>query len=56
MRKFVRALGMDRKCEPLSVIEVEVINDDYAHAYRRAKEAIEMIGEIVYDYEEVTRE
>lgn len=56
MRKFVRAYGMDRNCDPLNVVEVEVINDDYAHAYRRAKEAIEMIGEIVYDYEEVTGE
>ena len=54
MRKFVRAYGMDRNCEPSCIVEVEVINDNYAKAYARAKELTRLNDELVYDYEEVT--
>lgn len=56
MRKFVRAYGMDRNCEPSCIVEVEVVNDNYSKAYARAKELVRLNGELVYDYEEVTGE
>ena len=56
MRKFVRAYGMDRNCEPSCIVEVEVVNDNYSKAYARAKELTRLNGELVYDYEEVTGE
>ena len=56
MKKFVRAYGMDRNCEPSCIVEVEVVNDNYAKAYARAKELTRLNDELVYDYEEVTRE
>lgn len=56
MRKFIRAYGMDRSLNPVEIVEVEVINDNYSAAYTLARAMLRKLDRLILDYEEVTRE